>query len=76
MTDGIYEQCDDNAGITSITAVLAATLLPTPAAANVTEPGVHAGKQAVEPERMDPGAATSGADSGGLHCVGRRDGPD
>jgi hypothetical protein len=54
-TDGIYQQCDDNAGITSITAVRAATLLPATAAADVTESGVHAGKQTVEPERMDPG---------------------
>jgi len=72
-TDGIDEQCDDNAGITSITAILAATLLPATTAADVTESGVHASKQAVEPERMDPGAATSGADGGGLFGVGRSD---
>jgi hypothetical protein len=68
QTDAIYEQCDDNAGITSIIAVLAVTLLPATTAADVTETGVQASKQAVEPARRV--FATPGADSGGLHGVG------
>jgi hypothetical protein len=74
-TDGIDEQCDDNAGITSITAVLAATLLAATGAADVNRIG-RSRKQAVEPQRMDREAATCGEDGGGLFCVERSDEAD